>query len=291
MTGFIYKIINLKNGKIYIGKTTQSLKRRFNQHISRALSNEERLKHIYLYSAIRKYGKESFSIELIEEVKKELLNQREEWWIKFYKTTEKENGYNLTGGGDGGTNMLPSTIKKIKETKNKNGTWLHSEETKRKISTSHKGKKFSEEHKRKLSENHHLKTNHILLFKDGHTEVTKDSIPKLAERLNTSVIKLRRASEVGEFRCGNFYLLDITNLPNAFNHKYRYSKEKCVIDENTGEVISVTSLRMRHQHHPEKFPNFNGYNFTEEKLKEKENFIKKFELIKETALSQEGDKK
>jgi len=55
----IYKISNTQNSKIYIGITKQSLKSRFNQHCI--------AKYSAIGNAIRKYGKECFIMEQIDE--------------------------------------------------------------------------------------------------------------------------------------------------------------------------------------------------------------------------------
>ena len=47
-----------------------------------------------------KYGIENFSFEVIEECEKEKLNDREIYWISFYNSNNKNNGYNLTNGGE-----------------------------------------------------------------------------------------------------------------------------------------------------------------------------------------------
>lgn len=62
---FIYKITNLINGKSYIGKTSFSIKKRFKEHQRDAFRdrNEKRP----LYSAMRKYGIENFTVEQVEE--------------------------------------------------------------------------------------------------------------------------------------------------------------------------------------------------------------------------------
>ena len=88
----IYKIQNLINGKIYIGQSIH-IKARFNAHKSEARNGNTRP----LYNAIRKYGVENFSFEVIEECSKEKLNEREIYWIKKYDSFH--NGYNLTPGG------------------------------------------------------------------------------------------------------------------------------------------------------------------------------------------------
>lgn len=91
---YIYKITNNVNDKIYVGKTIRSLKIRFKEHLKDSDIEDNKL-----YRAMRKYGKENFSIEEIEEVSKEVLSERERFWIKEYDSYY--NGYNSTFGGDG----------------------------------------------------------------------------------------------------------------------------------------------------------------------------------------------
>ena len=57
--GYIYKIYNDVNDKIYIGQTIRTIEHRFCQHIYDS-KNEDR--NYPLYCAMRKYGKEHFSI-------------------------------------------------------------------------------------------------------------------------------------------------------------------------------------------------------------------------------------
>jgi group I intron endonuclease len=103
MRGYIYCIRNLVNDKIYIGQTVKSLKERFNQHIY----DSKRLNYP-IYRAFKKYNIENFIIECIEhkdmDDKKELkqwLNVTEIAYIELFDTTNRNNGYNLTKGGDG----------------------------------------------------------------------------------------------------------------------------------------------------------------------------------------------
>ena len=123
--GYIYKITNNVNGKIYIGQTSKTVQERFNAHISKAKAHVNR----YLYDAMNHYGIENFSAEEIEQCPKEMLDEREIYWISFYKSDNKENGYNMTSGGGGGDTWYNNphkdiTRQKAKETKIKNGTWL-----------------------------------------------------------------------------------------------------------------------------------------------------------------------
>lgn len=94
---YIYMIKNDINDKKYIGKTTNTIEYRFKQHLNDAFKKVE--EHRPLYSAIRKYGKEHFSIKEIEEILPEEASGREEYWISYYDTFH--NGYNATKGGDG----------------------------------------------------------------------------------------------------------------------------------------------------------------------------------------------
>ena len=98
MNGFIYKIINNLNNKVYIGQTIQKPIERFYQHCARKC--DKNVLNMVIHKAIFKYGKNNFTFEIIEEVPKEQLNEREEYWIKYYNSYI--NGYNSTKGGQKG---------------------------------------------------------------------------------------------------------------------------------------------------------------------------------------------
>lgn len=86
----IYKITNTINNKIYIGKDTKS---DINYFGSGLLINR----------AIMKYGRENFIKEIIDETDDyEELSLKEIYWIDKYKSFNREIGYNITKGGDGG---------------------------------------------------------------------------------------------------------------------------------------------------------------------------------------------
>ena len=93
----IYKIINDINDKVYVGKTEHSIEKRFAEHCSDSQKREEEKRP--LYSAMRKYGTNHFSIELIEECPLEESSLREQYWIGYYNGYTK--GYNATLGGEG----------------------------------------------------------------------------------------------------------------------------------------------------------------------------------------------
>ena len=101
--GFIYKITNTKNNKIYIGKTIGSINKRWREHKSNALNKTD---NYLLHLVMRKYGIENFIIEIVEECPNELLNEKEIYYIKFFNSyigqdKNKNCGYNMTPGGEG----------------------------------------------------------------------------------------------------------------------------------------------------------------------------------------------
>lgn len=113
----IYKATNKANGKIYIGQTIRSLEYRKSQHFRDAKNNKRRT--VYFHNAIYKYGEENFEFEIIDTAEiQEELDQKEIYWIKFYKSNKEEFGYNLDSGGKSGGIKSDSTRQKIsKKTK------------------------------------------------------------------------------------------------------------------------------------------------------------------------------
>lgn len=99
---FIYRIVNLVNGKCYIGKTDGTIEHRFKAHIQdmNATANINRP----LYKAFKKYGIENFVVEQVEECSQKEAPNREKYWIEFFNSyagNKNSNGYNVTLGGDG----------------------------------------------------------------------------------------------------------------------------------------------------------------------------------------------
>lgn len=94
----IYKIKNLINGKVYIGQSVD-IQYRFNNHKSESFNPKSNAYDTAIHRAIRKYGIENFSFEIVEECEQENLRDREIYWISHYGSFG--NGYNLTSGGEG----------------------------------------------------------------------------------------------------------------------------------------------------------------------------------------------
>lgn len=137
--GEIYSAKCIQTNKFYIGKAVSFLssgvkrgsRQRWKDHISEAINNNSKSQCTYLNNAIRKYGPESFEIEVIFTTTDESeLNELEINFIKEYDSIAP-NGYNLTHGDEGNR---PSDI------------------TRQKMSAWQKGKPKSEKHKKSMSE-------------------------------------------------------------------------------------------------------------------------------------------
>ena len=92
--GYIYKISNNINSKVYIGQTTRTIQERFSEHKNFAKNGSNFLIH----KNMRKNGIENFFVEKIEECPNNLLDNRERYWIQYYNSYY--NGYNATTGGN-----------------------------------------------------------------------------------------------------------------------------------------------------------------------------------------------
>jgi group I intron endonuclease len=178
---FIYKTTNTINGKIYIGKSK--------------LNDPAYLgSGMILRQAIQKYGITSFVKEIIEECADEVVNDREKFWIGYYKSFERGVGYNIALGGSGGDTTTHHPDKDVIVEKRKHGlsTWHETmTETQKtehgnKISAAKKGKsngregyKHSSESIDKIKNNQPPKTD----------EWAKTHAEAMAKRRGTSLTK------------------------------------------------------------------------------------------------------
>ena len=113
----IYKITNLANNKIYVGQAVSHIlnhnkyrpygrEGRFRVHVSEAFSSKKNQSH-YLNNAIRKYGTESFIVDLLECCSTDNADEREIWHI-IELNSLYPNGYNLKIGGKNFTHSYES---------------------------------------------------------------------------------------------------------------------------------------------------------------------------------------
>lgn len=112
MTGFIYKIENKINGKVYIGQTVQSDPlRRWHGHLSGLRRNLH--DNAFLQNAWNKYGEDNFSFVVVAECDGDDIDQIEVHMIAQYR--ERKACYNLEGGGGNHKTLHETTRKKIGE--------------------------------------------------------------------------------------------------------------------------------------------------------------------------------
>lgn len=96
----IYKIENIKNGKVYIGQTIEFKERIYN-HFNRVRSNIS-INPLSLKYAIINESSDNFRVDIIYKAKNlDELNKMEIYYIDLYDSTKKDSGYNLTKGGKG----------------------------------------------------------------------------------------------------------------------------------------------------------------------------------------------
>lgn len=83
--GIIYCAYNKINNKRYIGQTIQELKERQRKHYQTDGCP-------YFHKALLKYDKDNWEWIILEELNQDQLNEREEYWISYYETTNPRKG-------------------------------------------------------------------------------------------------------------------------------------------------------------------------------------------------------
>ncbi len=160
----IYKIENLINNKIYIGASSNIIKRIIKEHIGLLKNNKHDNPH--LQNSWNKYLPVNWEFSVIEEVGNiTLLKEREQYWLDFFKSYNVDVGYNISkvsfGSPMTGRKHSENTIRIMSEKKtgvnhpmyNKK----HNETARKNMSISKIGNKYSlgrkltDEHKRKIS--------------------------------------------------------------------------------------------------------------------------------------------
>ena len=104
----IYKITNTINNKSYIGQTIKTAEERWKEHQAHAFGSHPNDQNKTLYKAIRKYGVENFTFEVLQDNIEtfEQLDKAEIYWIDYYNSFVK--GYNETFGGQQYHKILPN---------------------------------------------------------------------------------------------------------------------------------------------------------------------------------------
>lgn len=119
----IYKITNKINNKVYIGQTV-NFRKRLSDYRNLHKKDNDRL----ITKAVKEYGIENFTIEIVEFCEPWMLTSRENYWIEFFHAADERYGYNYV---------------------EKNSFKMHTPESRTKMSISHFGLKETGDVKRK----------------------------------------------------------------------------------------------------------------------------------------------
>lgn len=204
----IYLITNSVNDKKYVGQTVQKLKDRWGAHCCKSVIKRGRP----IALAIAKYGKEVFEIKEIDRADSiEEANKKEVYWTNFYNCFAP-NGYSLKAGGRFYSHL--------------------SEETKKKISLRHKGKKLSieqienmraarlgrkhtPEHKRKISESSKGRIPTSEALQKRSTKLCKRYFLRSPNNEIIEVINLKRFCKENGF-CYSSFIHNIVSKKNIW---------------------------------------------------------------------------
>lgn len=104
MTGMtlytLYCHTHIESGRRYVGLTKKTMMHRWNRHVHSANWRRKGKGVSHFANAIRKYGEDAFSHEVLEICKDlEVANLAEACWIEFYETRNPKKGFNLMPGG------------------------------------------------------------------------------------------------------------------------------------------------------------------------------------------------
>lgn len=110
----VYVIVHVDTARIYVGYSSD-YKKRWRRHIEKSKRDD----CSYIHRAINKHGVESFEFKVLQSFfsKKEAL-LAERYWISYFKSNDKEYGYNLTEGGECGSHDACVLGGKVAGTKN-----------------------------------------------------------------------------------------------------------------------------------------------------------------------------
>jgi group I intron endonuclease len=217
----IYGILNLSNGKVYIGQTT-NLEKRSSNHFWHLRKGTHRNSH--LQRAFKKYGENNFKFCILEKISEEFLDERERIWIAYFR--DLALSYNLDYGGvlnkhsSEETCQLLSRINKGEA----NPMWgTHaSAETRARMSVAQMGKHHGNRRKRSADS-----IARIAASKIGHI-VSKETRQKMSIAKRDKIFSLEHRQNISIAKKGKSW----TKARWDANDKRRVMKERIVtIDE------------------------------------------------------------
>ncbi len=135
----VYLITNTVNGKVYVGQTVNLYKRRDRHRRSCLTECSDRRP---LVAAFRKYGFHNFSFSILETPLVVDLTEREQFWMNFYRSYERDKGYNAAPAAGSCLGVKHSAETKAKVALASRGR-RHTPLSKLRLSIAHTGKIMS----------------------------------------------------------------------------------------------------------------------------------------------------
>ena len=224
----IYTIINLLDGKIYVGYTN-NFNKRVTKHIT-SLKNNSHV-NIHLQSAWNKYGKEAFKFEILEECEKQFLASQEHYWATMLNVHDDEYGYNMKPTHPEKKNLctkemvIKAQATRLKNARNR-GYWF-TEETLTKL----RGPKWTEEQKIEIGN----KGRGLKRSKETKEKISKAKlgVPRPANSVKKAVLTKQN----------NKKKLNPEWLPKAERPKIREHSKGVVLFLENGKIIEFKTIR------------------------------------------------
>lgn len=235
--GYIYKILNTKNNKVYIGSTI-NFELRKRTHI-RTLNSDTHFNR-YLQNSWNKYGESAFIFEIIEcTLNTDILIAREQFYMDSYKSYNRNIGYNINKLADSslGRRVSEETKEKIRQKHlkaNRKGVnshqWgrKHTKETKDKISKIHKGKSVDTDIRKNMSMAHL-----------GTGQGSKNTMAKLSDEQVIEIKLLWKYGHISSIDIANYYSITKSAIDGII-HEGKWSHIN--IDEYTSLPIKLKEL-------------------------------------------------
>jgi len=235
----VYLTTNKINNKKYIGADKNNNPNYFGSGLKIKL-------------AIKKYGRENFTKEIIEECELDNLYEREKYWVDFYDCVNSDDYYNLSEGGKGGNKLYnkqshkkwemnrPNISKYAIERKGKTYKEIYGDNAeieKNKRRNSLLGVKHSTERRKKQSESHLNK----IPWNKGLTKNDIRIKNFIKQRKSPTYIKtyilITPENQILEFNGKHKLKEYIKKVNEKFNRKLRINVDRVIREGNSKNYL------------------------------------------------------
>lgn len=207
-------VTNNVNGKVYIGMTRDSLRRRRNNHRSRTANGRTPFGR-----ALRKYEPTAFSWDVIDTFQTTVEGKdKERHWISITMSQCPTFGYNLTDGGDGGdTSMCFTDDTRRKMSVATKKSWEQNYEHRRSLVVGEKNPMYGRKHTE--ASNRLNRLHQPMLGKSENVAHTKSRIAAMMSSPRFLQLAHRKTEAIEKLKCGvlphdvaSYYDVDIKTV-------------------------------------------------------------------------------